>query len=107
MSGVGLGVLENHLVAVKTVEFLGLLHEEGVAEYFLGRIVVLLVVQSVHTAEVRDSGFSADTGAAEEYDIVTFFICNDYTCFADSFWAIGDGCCLYAIIGCNNYARGA
>ena len=70
--GVGLFVEAEHLVAVEAVEFPGLFDKEGVAENLLGRIVVLLIIQSVHAAEVGDAAFGAHARSAEKHDAFAF-----------------------------------
>ena len=67
---VGLGIGTQELAAVKTEEFLRVLLVKGVAEDGLRWVVVLLMIQPVYAAEIRDSGFRADTGATEKDDVV-------------------------------------
>ena len=62
MRRVGLCSLDDELIAVEAVELLGALFPEGVAQDRLGRVIVFLMVEAVHTAEVRDA-VSVDTPA--------------------------------------------
>ena len=71
VGGVGLGVGKEHLVAVEAVELLRIFLEKGVAQNGLRRVLVLLVVQPVHAAEVGDSGLRAYPRAAEEHNVTT------------------------------------
>ena len=64
---VGLCGKAEHLVAVKAVELLGVSHEEGVAEYLLGRIIVLLVIQSVRGAKVGYAALGGYPRASEKH----------------------------------------
>ena len=70
---VGLGVEGQHLVAVETVEFFRVVHEEGVAEDRFGRVFIVLVVQAVSAAEIGDAAFRRYAGAAEEDDVIRIF----------------------------------
>ena len=65
---VGLFVKTEHFVAVKAVEFRGSPLKKCVAEYFLGRIIVLLVVKSVNASEIGNTAFSAHSRSAEKYN---------------------------------------
>ena len=58
MRRVGLCSLDDELIAVEAVELLGALFPEGVTQDRLGRVIVFLMVEAVHTAEVRDAAFS-------------------------------------------------
>ena len=75
MGGIGLCTLYDQLIAVKTVEFLRVFLPEGMAEDGFGRVVVFLVVQPVHAAEIRDAAFCRNTRAAEKDNAAAF--CND------------------------------
>ena len=75
MGGIGLCTLYDQLIAVKTVELLRVFLPEGMAEDGFGRVVVFLVVQPVHAAEIRDAAFCRNTRAAEKDNAAAF--CND------------------------------
>ena len=75
MGGIGLCALYDQLIAVKTVELLRVFLPEGMAEDGFGRVVVFLVVQPVHAAEIRDAAFRRNARAAEKDDAAAF--CND------------------------------
>lgn len=51
---------------------------KAVTQYGLRRIVVLLMVQTVHAAEVRNPTFGGDTGTAEKYNVIVGIndLCN-------------------------------
>ena len=68
VGGVGLGLQAEHLVPVKAVEFLRPGVEKGAAEDLLRRVVVLLVVQPVHTAEIGDAALGGHPRPAEKDD---------------------------------------
>ena len=70
VGGVGLGVQGQHFGPVEVVEFLGVRLVKCVAEHCLRRVFEFLVIQAVHTAEVRDAGFGGHAGAAEKHDVV-------------------------------------
>ena len=72
MSPIGFCIRKEHLVAVKTKEFSRITLIEGIAQYGLRRIVILLMIQSIHTAEIRNSAFSGYTGSAKKDYIVIF-----------------------------------
>ena len=75
MGRVGLCPADDQLVPVKAVELLGVPLPEGMAEDGLGRVIVLLMVQPVHAAEIRDARLGADPGPAEKDDVFAF--CDD------------------------------
>ena len=58
----------DHLVAVEAVEFLGLLHEKGMAEDLFGRIIVLLMVETVSRTEIGDAALRGHARTAEKDD---------------------------------------
>ena len=58
---------------MKFVVLLRVRHEEGMAQDRLGRIVILLVIQAVHAAKIRDAALGRHTGSAKKYDIIRFF----------------------------------
>ena len=75
MGSVGLCALYDQLIAVKTVELLRVFLPEGMAEDGFGRVVVFLVVQAVHAAEIRDAALRRNARAAKKDDAAAF--CND------------------------------
>ena len=82
VGSVGLCPLHNELIPVEPVELLGVLLPEGVAQDGLGRVIVLLVVQAVHAAEIGDAAFGGDPRAAKKDDAVAlgndFFQCRNH-----------------------------
>ena len=68
--GVRLSVQREHLCTVETVKFLGFGEEKRVAQDGFRRILVLLIVQTVHRAEIRNAAFGRDARTAEKYDVV-------------------------------------
>ena len=66
--GVGLGSLYNELIAVKPVELFRVPFPEGVAENGLRRVVVFLVIQPIHTAEIRDAALGGHSRPAKKDD---------------------------------------
>ena len=54
-----------HFVAVKAEKLLWFLHIKCVAQDCLWRIVILLVIESVNTPEIRDSALGRHTCPAE------------------------------------------
>ena len=75
MGRVGLCPPDDHLVPVKTVELLGVLFPEGMAEDGLRRVIVPLMVQPVHAAEIGDARLGADPRPAEKDDVLA--LCDD------------------------------
>ena len=59
------------LIPVEFEELLRVRPVKGVRQHGLGRIFVLLVIEPVLAAEIRDTGLRGDTGSAEEHDVVT------------------------------------
>ena len=76
MRRVGLCSLDDELIAVEAVELLGALFPEGVAQDRLGRVIVFLMVEAVHTAEVRDAALSGHARTAEKDDVLA--LRNDF-----------------------------
>lgn len=70
MRGVWLRVGAEELCAVEGEEFLGIAFVVGVAQDRFGRVAPLLVVESVHAAEVGDAALGRDACSAEEDDVV-------------------------------------
>ena len=65
---VGLGVKWQHLIPVETEESFRLLHKEGVRKNGFRRVIILLIIESVHAAEIRDAAFRGNAGTTEEDD---------------------------------------
>ena len=86
MGGVRLSFWEEHLIPVKTEEFFRMGTVKAVAQYGLRRIVVLLMVQTIHASEVRNTAFSRDAGTAEKYNVIVSI--NDFLQFFDLFLQI-------------------
>ena len=72
MRRVGLCSLDDELIAVEAVELLGALFPEGVTQDRLGRVIVFLMVEAVHTAEVRDAALGGNARPAKEHDAAAF-----------------------------------
>ena len=73
MRSVRLCIQKKHLCAVKPVEFGRIRFEETAAQNRFGRVVVLLMIKPVHTAEIRNSAFGGNARAAEEHNSFGFF----------------------------------
>ena len=65
---VGLGVERQHLIPVETEESFWLLHKEGMGQDGFRRVIILLIIESVYAAEIRDTAFRGNAGTAEEDD---------------------------------------
>ena len=48
---------------IKAIKFLGVSSVEGMTENGLGRIIILLMIQSVDTSKIGDAAFCADRSA--------------------------------------------
>lgn len=86
MGSIRLSFWEEHLIPVKTEEFFRMGTVKAVAQYGLRRIVVLLMVQTIHAAEVRNAAFGGDAGTAEKYNVIIGI--NDLLQFFDLFLQI-------------------
>ena len=86
MGGVRLSFWEEHLIPVKTEKFFRMGTVKAVTQYGLRRIVVLLMVQTVHAAEIRNPTFGGDTGTAEKYNVIVGI--NDLLQFLNLFFQI-------------------
>ena len=62
----------HHFLPVETEEIGRIVQIKAVTDDRFRRILEFLTVQSVHTAEIRNSRFCADTGTPKENDTVTF-----------------------------------
>ena len=58
------------LLIIKAEEFLRMLIVKSVTQNCLRRIVVLLMVQAIHTSEIRNSTLRGNSGSAEKHHIV-------------------------------------
>ena len=65
---VGLRAAYQHFIAVKAVEFRRIAHKKVMAQDFLRRPGVFLIVQPVHASEIRYARFRTYPGAAEKND---------------------------------------
>ena len=65
---VGLGAKGNHARAVEVVELGGMRDVEVVGEHLLGRVLEVLMVQTVLATKVRDARRRRNAGAPEEDD---------------------------------------
>ena len=72
MRRVRLYAFDDELFAVKAVKLRGVRVEKTPAEHLLGRIVPLLVIQSVRTSEVGDTAFRRNARSSEKYDRAAF-----------------------------------
>ena len=57
-------------VPVEPVKFIGVLFIKRVGQHRFRRIFVMLVIQPVFTAEIRDAAFCGNAGTTEKYNIV-------------------------------------
>ena len=72
VSRIGLGVGPQHLVPVKAVKFFRPGIKKAAAEDRLRRIIILLVIKAICTAEIRDTALCTDACTAEENDMIAF-----------------------------------
>ena len=72
MRGVGPGTGHDQLFAVKIIKFFGFFLKKGMAQNFLRRVFVLLVIQPVHAAKIRNAAFGRNACSAEKHDIAAF-----------------------------------
>ena len=74
MGLVGLNAARVHFLAVELVEHLGLALQAGIAQQIFGLIGVkphiVLVVEAVLAAEIRDSALCRNAGTAEKDDML-------------------------------------
>ena len=61
-----------HLFLIKAIEFLRPADKIAVADDLLRGLGILLIVQTVHAAEIRDAGLRGNAGAAEKDDASAF-----------------------------------
>ena len=72
VSGVRFCVRAEHLFTVKTVELLRMVQEKMMAQNLLRRPGVMLVIQPVHAAEIRDSALGGHARPAKKHDMFGF-----------------------------------
>ena len=70
MGGIGPGLRSNELLSIEIKKLLLVALIKRMAQYGLRRIPELLVVQAVHTAEVRDTGLRGHPCPTEKYDVI-------------------------------------
>ena len=66
MSCIGLCMESKHFVAVKIIKILCIIAKKRMAEYFLGRKIIFLIIQTVGASEIGYSAFGRNAGAAEK-----------------------------------------
>ena len=71
VDAVRLHAVDNELLTMEAVIFLGVPVKEAAAQNSLGRVLPLLVIQAVDAPEVGYAALGADARAAEENDIIT------------------------------------
>ena len=69
MRRIGLCIQRQHLILVKLVKLLCLSGQKGMTDDLLGRIFIFLMIQAVLAAEIRNTAFRGDPGAAEKHNI--------------------------------------
>ena len=62
---------KQHPVLIKSVEFLRIPHIKAMAYDGLRRVLILLVIEPVHTAEIRNPAFRGYSGSAKEHNVIT------------------------------------
>ena len=72
MGRIGFCVQEQHFIAVKTVKFAGIATVKRVAQNGFRGIIILLVIKSIHTAELRNAAFRGYSRTAEKNYIAVF-----------------------------------
>ena len=84
VGGIGLCVRRQHFGPVEVVKLrlMGLI--KAVAQHGFRRIPELLMIQAVHTAEIRNAAFRGHARAAEKHDIVAAV--HQFLQFADCFF---------------------
>ena len=70
MGPVGLCIQAKHFIFVKPVKFFRMIQEKGMAQNFLRRIVVFLMIQAIHAAEIRNAALRRYAGAAKKYNVI-------------------------------------
>ena len=65
-------IWKQHTVFIEAVELFRILYVKAVTDDPLRRVLIFLIIQSVHTAEIRYAAFRRNTGSAKEYDVVAF-----------------------------------
>ena len=101
VSGVGPGVRIKHAAAVEAVKLFRIRLKKMMADDFLRRVIILLLIQSVNAAKVRNSAFRGRTRTGKKDDALPsiqdflqrlnlfFHTCNspfsDFSCVPDWF----------------------
>ena len=70
VSPIGHNTVDDQLFPVKTVILSRVTDKKAAGEDSFGRVLPLLVIQSVHAAEIRNSRLCTDSGTAEKNDIL-------------------------------------
>ena len=88
VSCVGFGGQNQHFIPVETVKLFRIPVEKGVGKDLFRRIIILLIVQPVRAAKVRDPALRGDAGTAEKDDpaagidqLLKLFICHNQSFF--------------------------
>ena len=68
MRRVRLCIQKHHLILIKFIEPLRILHKEAMAYYLLRRILILLLIKSVRTPEIRNITLRRYTRASEKHN---------------------------------------
>ena len=68
---IGLGRETKHLILIKTEELFRLLPVKGMTQNGFRRVIILLMIQSIHTPEVWDSTLRRHSCSTEKYNIIT------------------------------------
>ena len=68
--GIGFCICKKHFVTVKPIKFSGVSAVEGMTQDGFGGIIILLMIQTVHTPEIRDAALGGDACAAEKNNVV-------------------------------------
>ena len=69
---VGLGPLDDELVAIKPIEFLRAALPEGMAEDGFGWVVIFLMIEPVHAPKIRDAALGRNARAAKKDHVLAF-----------------------------------
>ena len=77
---VGLCPLHDELIAVKTVKLLRVLLPEGMAQDGFRRVGVLLMIKSVHAAEVRDAALGGNARPAKDTMLLLLAMISSNAC---------------------------
>ena len=67
------GFAVRHFIPVKTIELFRMVYIKRMTQDRFRWIIILLIVKSIHTPEIRDAALGGHTGSAKKYDIIGFF----------------------------------